>query len=98
MRKTKQIGIDINWDKISIAVNKFCKELDKFWEKEEKKIKLMKVPPMSPMKHGIMEREVYLQQKLIEQVEEALNGKTKERGELDNSIPKSRERDAGEIR
>ncbi len=97
MRKKKQVGDDINWRKISIAVDKFCRELDKFWAREERKIKLPKVSPMSPVKHGIMEHEVYLQRKLIEQIEEALDGKTKERGELDNTLPTSRERDVGEI-
>jgi len=87
MKKKKQAGDEINWTKISSAVDKFCKELNKFWEREERKIKLPKVPPMSPMKQGIMEHEVYLQKKFLVEIEEALNGQTKEGGEPHNTLP-----------
>jgi hypothetical protein len=93
--KKKTEECTVNWDKVSKEVDKFCKELDRFWNREEKKIALTKVTPITAVTKSIMDHEEYIQ---IKQLEEVLNGKAKEGGELNNFISQSGERNGGENR
>lgn len=81
MRKKKDTGID--WNKVAQEVDVFCIFMDKFYKREEKRVKLKVLEgytPTSQVKKDIMVYEEYLQMLLAESLGRVFNGKTKEGG------------------